>query len=75
MSAKFITSVTTNAFTFYRLLLPLALTAIFFCISVQSLTVLEGSAGLEQKENDEKRAIPVRNPYSWMALIDGTQVN
>ncbi|KAL7077736.1 hypothetical protein ACQ4LE_003001 [Meloidogyne hapla] len=71
MPSKNISSST--AFTFYRFLLPLALIAIFFCISVQSLTAMEGSVGTEQKEMDEKRAIPVRNPYSWMALVDDTQ--
>nr|CAD2182490.1 unnamed protein product [Meloidogyne enterolobii] len=63
-----------NAFN--RFLLPLTLITIFFYTSsVHSFTVLEGSAGLtEQKEMDDKRAnIPVRNPYSWMALMEGPQ--
>uniref|UniRef100_A0A915LTK4 Uncharacterized protein n=1 Tax=Meloidogyne javanica TaxID=6303 RepID=A0A915LTK4_MELJA len=44
-------------------------------LNLHSFTALEGSAGLtEQKEMDDKRAnIPVRNPYSWMALMEGPQ--
>lgn len=63
--------------SFNRFLLPLTLITIFFYTSsVHSFTALEGSAGLtEQKEMDDKRAnIPVRNPYSWMALMEGPQV-